>query len=38
MVDSGRNAKIENYKKAIQYIDKNDGFTIRLGQKKDKRI
>ena len=28
------NAKIETYKKAIQYIDKNDGFTIRLGQKR----
>lgn len=33
-LDSGRNAKIETYKKAIQYIDKNDGFTIRLGQKR----
>lgn len=33
-LDSGRNAKIETYKKAIEHIEKNEGFTIRLGQKR----
>ena len=37
-LDSGRNAKIETYKKAIEYINKNDGITIRLGQKRKKEF
>ena len=37
-LDTGRNAKIENYSKAIKYIEKKKGFTVRLGQKKIKEF
>ena len=37
-LDTGRNANLNNYKKAISYINKNKGITVRLGQKRHKNI
>ena len=36
-LDTGRNAEIKNYKKGIAYISKQKGFTIRMGQKENKK-
>ena len=33
-LDTGRNAKLENYQKAINFIHKKGGYSIRLGQKR----
>lgn len=33
-LDTGRNAKLENYQKAINFIYKKGGYSIRLGQKR----
>ena len=37
-LDTGRNADLRNYSKAIKYIYNNGGYTIRLGQKKVKSL
>ena len=37
-LDTGRNADVKNYSKAIKYIYKKGGYTIRLGQKKIKSL
>jgi len=37
-LDTGRNADVKNYFKAIKYIYKKGGYTIRLGQKKIKNF
>ena len=37
-LDTGRNADLRNYSKAIKYIYNNGGYTIRLGQKKSKKF
>ena len=37
-LDTGRNAEIKNYKKGIAYIAKQKGFTIRIGQKENKKV
>jgi putative glycosyltransferase (TIGR04372 family) len=37
-LDAGRNANIKNYEKAIKYIYWRGGYTIRLGQKKNKKV
>lgn len=37
-LDTGRNADVKNYFKAIKYIYNKGGYTIRLGQKKIKSL
>ena len=37
-LDTGRNARLQSYSKAISYISKKNGCVIRLGQKIEKKI